>query len=63
MTVRLIWAPLGRKRPAARFVGSRDPAHIEWCGHIRAIPTRKAMPQPVGWLTKAEIDAMLKVPD
>lgn len=21
------------------------------------------MPQPVGWLTKAEIDAMLKVPD
>jgi hypothetical protein len=21
------------------------------------------MPQPVGWLTKAEMDAMLKVPD
>ena len=24
-------------RAFARFVGSRDPAHVEWCGHIRAI--------------------------
>jgi integrase/recombinase XerD len=50
-------------RTFARFVGSRDPAHVEWCGQIRAIPPKKAMPQPVGWLTKAEMDAMLKVPD
>jgi site-specific recombinase XerD len=50
-------------RAFARFVGSRDPAQVEWCGHIRAIPSKKAMPQPVGWLTKAEMDAMLKVPD
>jgi len=49
-------------RAFARFVGSRDPAHVEWCGHIRAIPSKKAMPQPVGWLTKEEMDAMLKVP-
>lgn len=24
----------------ARFVGSRDPAHVEWCGHIRAISSK-----------------------
>lgn len=50
-------------RAFARFVGSRDPAQVEWCGHIRTIPSKKAMPQPVGWLTKEEMDATLKVPD
>ena len=50
-------------RAFARFVASRDPAHVEWCGHIRTIPAKKAAPQPIGWLTKAEMDAMLKVPD
>src|SRR5713101_8281808 len=47
----------------ARFVGSRDPAHVGWCGHIRTIAPKKAMPQPVGWLAKAEMDALLKAPD
>ena len=50
-------------RAFARFVGSRDPAHVEWCGHIRAIASKKSMPPPVGWLTKAEMEAMLAVPD
>jgi len=50
-------------RAFARFVGSRDPAHVEWCGHIRAIASKKSMPPPVGWLTRAEIEAMLAVPD
>jgi integrase/recombinase XerD len=50
-------------RAFARFVGSRDPAHVEWCGHIRAIASKKSMPQPVGWLTRAEMEAMLAVPD
>ena len=50
-------------RAFARFVASRDPAHIGWCGQIRAIPSKKARPQPIGWLTKAEMDAMLEVPD
>ncbi len=50
-------------RAFARFVGSRDPAHVAWCGHIRAIASKKATPQPVEWLTKAEMDAMLEVPD
>lgn len=50
-------------RAFARFIGSRDPAHVEWCGHIRAIASKKTMPQPVGWLTRAEMEAMLGVPD
>jgi integrase/recombinase XerD len=50
-------------RAFARFIASRDPAQIEWCGHIWAIPSKKSMPQPVGWLTRAEMEAMLAVPD
>lgn len=50
-------------RAFARFVGSRDPAHVEWCGHIRAITSKKSMPPPVGWLTRAEMEAMHGVPD
>ena len=50
-------------RAFARFIGSRDPAHVEWCGHIRAIASKKSMPPLVGWLTRAEMEAMLAVPD
>jgi integrase/recombinase XerD len=50
-------------RAFARFVGSRDPAHVEWCGHIRAIAPKKSIPQPIGWLTRVEMEAMFAVPD
>ena len=50
-------------RAFARFVGSRDPAHVAWSGHIRSIPSKKAAPQPITWLNKEEMDAMLGVPD
>ena len=50
-------------RAFARFVAGRDPAHIGWCGQIRAIPSKKATPQPITWLTKTEMNAMLDVPD
>lgn len=50
-------------RAFARFVASHDPTQVGWCGHIRAIPSKKAMPQPIGWLTRQEVDAMLEVPD
>ena len=50
-------------RAFARFIGSREPVHIEWCGHIRALASKKATPQPISPLTKAEVDAMLDVPD
>lgn len=50
-------------RAFARFIGSRDPAHVEWCGHIRAIASKKSVQPPVGWLTRSEMEAMLAVPD
>ena len=50
-------------RAFARFVGSRNPAHVEWCGHIRAIASKKSMSLPVGWLTRTEMEALLAVPD
>lgn len=46
-------------RAFARYVGSRDPALVEWCGHIRAIASKKSMPPAVGWLSRAEMEAML----
>ena len=50
-------------RSFASFVSNREPALMEWCGKLRAIPVKKAAATPIGWLTKSEIDAMLAVPD
>ena len=50
-------------RAFARFVGSREPIHVEWCGHIRAMASKKSMSPPVGWLSRSEMEAMLAVPD
>lgn len=50
-------------RSFARFVASRDPVHLAWCAQIRAITTKKATPQPVSWMTKDEMEALLAVPD
>ena len=50
-------------RAFARFVASRDPAHLEWSASIRAIALKKAAPQPIGWLTRTEMKALLEVPD
>ena len=50
-------------RAFARFVASRDPGHLEWSTNIRAIALKKATPQPIGWLSKTEMKALLDVPD
>ena len=50
-------------RAFARFVASRDPGHLEWSAGIRAISLKKATPQPVGWLSKTDMTALLGVPD
>ena len=50
-------------RAFSRFVASRDPARLEWSAGIRAIAAKKAAPFPIGWLTKAEMKALLDVPD
>ena len=46
----------------ARFVGSRSPEHVEWCAQIRALPRKKTAPQPITYLEKSEIDALLDAP-
>ena len=50
-------------RSFARFVASRDPVHIEWSAGIRAIASKKATPQPIGWLGKTQVNDLLDVPD
>ena len=50
-------------RAFARFLSSREPVYVGWCGQIRSIPWKKATTRPIGWLTKAEMDALLDVPD
>ena len=49
-------------RTFARFVGSRSPAHLEWCAQIRALPLKKSMPRPIEYLEKCEMDALLEAP-
>lgn len=50
-------------RSFARFVASRDPARLAWCAQIRSIATKKAAPQPISWMTRKEMEALLAVPD
>jgi len=47
----------------ARFVGERSPQHIEWCGTVRSIPFKRAEQNPVSYLEKTELDALLAAPD
>jgi integrase/recombinase XerD len=50
-------------RSFARFIASRDPARVAWCSQICAITTKKAAPQPISWMAKDEMEALLAVPD
>ena len=50
-------------RSFARYVGSREPALVEWCRTLGTIPMKRTAMKPIGWLTKSEIDAILAVPD
>jgi integrase/recombinase XerD len=50
-------------RAFAGFVSGHSPVHIEWSGQIRSIPFKKTNQAVVPYLEKAEIDALLAVPD
>jgi integrase/recombinase XerD len=50
-------------RSLARFIGMRSPAHVAWCGEIRATPFKKTAKTMIGYLEKAEMDALLAQPD
>src|SRR4051794_37850758 len=47
----------------ARFIGLHAPELVEWCGQVRAVPFKKAPRALVAYLEKAEMDAVLAVPD
>jgi site-specific recombinase XerD len=47
----------------ARFIGMRSPVHLAWCGEIRGIPFKKTAKTVIGYLEKAEMDALLNQPD
>ena len=50
-------------RSLARFIGMRSPAHLAWCAEIRATPFKKTAKTVIGYLEKAEMDALLAQPD
>jgi hypothetical protein len=45
-------------RSLARFVGMRSPVHLAWCTEVRSIPLNKTAKTEVGYLEKAEMDAL-----
>jgi len=47
----------------ARFIGLYSPEHLEWCGQIQAIGSRKVARPLIGYLEKDELDTLLKAPD
>lgn len=47
----------------ARFIGLHSPEHLDWCGQIQTIASKKVAREPVGYLEKDELDALLKAPD
>ncbi len=47
----------------ARFIGVRSPVHLAWCAGIRAVPFKKTAKSVIGYLEKAEMDALLHQPD
>lgn len=47
----------------ARFVGMRSPIHLSWCTEVRSIPFKKTTKTMIGYLEKAEMDALLGQPD
>lgn len=43
----------------AQFIGLHSPEHLQWCGQIRAIPSKKAPRSIITYLEKIEMDALL----
>lgn len=43
----------------AQFIGLHSPEHLQWCGQIRAIPSKKAPLSIITYLEKIEMDALL----
>jgi integrase/recombinase XerD len=50
-------------RSLARFIGARSPMHVAWCAEMRATPFKKTAKTVIGYLEKAEMEALLAQPD
>ncbi len=46
-----------------RYVAISEPAHLDRCRRILAIPVKRHERRPIAYLTRAEIDAVLAAPD
>ena len=46
----------------AHFIGERSPEHLMWCGQVQNVPFKRAGKNPLTYLEKAEIDALLASP-
>jgi len=46
-----------------RYVAISEPAHLDRCRRILAIPVKRSERRPIAYLTHAEIDAVLAAPD
>ena len=44
----------------AKFIGLHSPEHLQWCGEIRAIPSKKGPHSMITYLEQAEMEALLK---
>ncbi|MCL6484983.1 MAG: site-specific integrase, partial [Janthinobacterium lividum] len=47
----------------ARYIGMHSPVHLSWCTEMRAIPFKKTAKTLIGYLEKAEMDALLTQPN
>jgi len=47
----------------ARFIGERSPEHLPWCGEMRSVPFKRTGKNPLTYLEKSEMDALLVAPN
>lgn len=47
----------------AHFIGAHSPVHIAWCGQARSVPFKRAPKDALPYLDKAEMEALLALPD
>ncbi len=47
----------------AHFIGQRSPEHLMWCGEVRNVPFKRTGKNPLTYLEKEEIDALLAAPN
>lgn len=47
----------------AKYLSLQAPEHVEWCREMRNIPKKKAEKKLITYLEKAEMDALLEMPD